>query len=77
MTWPFENDTSAVIQKLASAKLKHNKLQKRVAAFAIMLAAALMSAVLLLTSGIAAVNRDGGNSVTGSYHALISGIGQT
>lgn len=77
MTWPFENDTSAVIQKLASAKLKHNKLQKRVAVFAIMLAAALMSAVLLLTSGIAAVNRDGGNSVTGSYHALISGIGQT
>jgi len=76
MTWPFENDTSAVIHKIASAKLKYSKLQKRISIFAIALAAMLMSAVLLLISGIAAVNRSGGNSVTGSYHALISGVSQ-
>ena len=76
MTWPFENDTSAVIHKIASAKLKYGKLQKRISIFAIALAAMLMSAVLLLISGIAAVNRSGGNSVTGSYHALISGVSQ-
>ena len=76
MTWPFENDTSAVIYKIASAKLKYSKLQKRISIFAIALAAMLMSAVLLLISGIATVNRSGGNSVTGSYHALISGVSQ-
>lgn len=76
MTWPFENDTSGVIHKIAYAKLKYGKLQKRISIFAIALAAMLMSAVLLLISGIAAVNRSGGNSVTGSYHALISGVSQ-
>ena len=76
MTWPFENDTSAVIHKIASAKLKYGKLQKRLSIFAIALAAMLMSAVLLLISSVAAVNRSGGNSVTGSYHALISGVRQ-
>ena len=70
------NDTSAVIHKIASAKLKYGKLQKRLSIFAIALAAMLMSAVLLLISSVAAVNRSGGNSVTGSYHALISGVRQ-
>lgn len=76
MTWPFENDASAVIHKIASAKLKYGKLQKRISIFAIALAAMLMSAGLLLISGIAAVNGSDGNSVTGSYHALISGVSQ-
>lgn len=76
MTWPFENDTSAIIRKIASSKLQHNKLKKRISIFTIALATMLMSVVLLLVSGIATVNRDGGNSITGSYHALISGITQ-
>ena len=76
MTWPFENDTSAIIRKIASFKLKHDKIKKRISIFAIALAAMLMSAVLLLVSGIATVNRNGGNSITGSYHALISGLDQ-
>ena len=74
MTWPFENDMSAVIRKIASSKLKHDKLKKRISIFAIALATMLMSAVLFLVSGIAAVNRNGGNSITGSYHALMSGV---
>lgn len=76
MTWPFENDTSAIIRKIASSKLQHDKLKKRISIFAIALATMLMSVVLLLVSGIATVNRNGGNSITGSYHALISGITQ-
>lgn len=76
MTWPFENDTSAITHKIACAKLKHDKLKKRISIFAIALATMLMSAVLFLASGIAAVNRNGGNNITGSYHALISGISQ-
>ena len=76
MIWPFENNTNAITRKIASSKLKHDKLKKRISIFAITLATMLMSAVLFLVSGIAAVNRNGGNSITGSYHALISGVDQ-
>lgn len=41
---------------------------------AISLAAFLMSTVLLFISGIIVVNQNGGNNITGSYHALISGV---
>ncbi|MCH5263667.1 MAG: ABC transporter permease [Lachnospiraceae bacterium] len=74
MIWPFENDTSAITRKIASSKLKYEKLKKRITIFAIALATMLMSTVLLLISGIATVNKNGGNSITGSYHALISGV---
>lgn len=76
MTLPFENDTSSIIRKIASAQLKHDKLKKYLSIFAIALATLLMSAVLLLISGIVTVNINGGNSITGSYHALVSGITQ-
>ncbi len=76
MIWPFENNTNAITRKIASSKLKHDKLKKRISIFVITLATMLMSAVLFLVSGIAAVNRNGGNSITGSYHALISGVDQ-
>ncbi len=74
MTLPFENDTSYVIDKIVSAQLKHDKLKKWLTAAAIALAAFLMTAVLLLASGIIYVNQTGGNHITGSYHALISGM---
>ena len=74
MTLPFENDTSFVINKIVSAQLKHDKLKKWLTAAAIALAAFLMTAVLLLASGILYVNQTGGNHITGSYHALISGM---
>ena len=35
MTWPFENDTSAITYKIAFAKLKHDKLKKRISISAI------------------------------------------
>lgn len=74
MTLPFENDTSRVINKIVSAQLKHDKLKKVLTIVAIALAAFLMTTVLLLVSGIINVNQNGGNSITGSYHALISGV---
>lgn len=74
MVLPFENDTSNVIRKISYAHLKHDTLKKILSIFAIALASFLMTAVLLLVSGIMTVNMNGGNSVTGSYHALISGI---
>lgn len=76
MTLPFENDTSTIIRKIAYSKLKYDKLKKRISIFAIALATMLMSVVLLLLSGIATVNKNGGNSITGTYHALISGACQ-
>ncbi len=74
MTWPFENDTSAVIKNLASAQLKKERLKKIFTIIAISLATFLMASVLLLVSGIITVNQKGGNNITGAYHALISGI---
>lgn len=74
MTLPFENDTSFVIDKIVSAQLKYDKLKKGLTVAAIALAVFLMTAVLLLASGIIYVNQNGGNYITGSYHALISGI---
>lgn len=74
MTLPFENDTGPVIDKIVSARLKHDKLKKRLTVAAIALSAFLMTTVLLLVSGIIHVNQTGGNYITGPYHALISGI---
>ena len=74
MTWPFENNTSAIIKKLASAQLKKAHLKKIFTMTAISLATFLMASVSLLVSGMITVNQNGGNNITGSYHALISGI---
>lgn len=76
MILPFENDTSRVIRRITSAHLKHDRLKTVITIFAITLAAFLMSSILLLISGIITVNQNGGNSVTGSYHALVSGVTQ-
>lgn len=74
MTLPFENDTTEIIRKIVFAQLKHDKLKKYLSIFAISLATFLMTAVLLLVSRIIEVNTNGGNSITGSYHALVSGL---
>lgn len=74
MTLPFENDTNSIVHKIASAELQHDKLKKGLSISGIALATLLMSAVLLLIAGIVTVNMNGGNSITGSYHALVSAI---
>lgn len=77
MTLPFENDTNRVVKKLAIAHLKRNHLQKNLSRFAILLSAVLMAVVLFVAVGIIAVNQNGSNALTGSYHAMLSGIRQT
>lgn len=74
MKWPFENDTQYSIKKLSYTQLKNNRLKKGLSIFAISLATFLISSVLLLLSGIIVVNQNGGNSITGSYHALIPNV---
>lgn len=74
MKWPFENDTKYSIKKLSYTQLKNNRLKKGLSIFAISLATFLISSVLLLLSGIIVVNQNGGNSITGSYHALIPNV---
>ena len=74
MNLPFENNTSTIIKKIASAQLRKDRLKKNLSIFAIALATFLMTTVLLLSMGIITVNMNSGNSITGSYHALISDI---
>lgn len=45
MTWPFENDTSAVIHKLSNARLRHNHFRNRLIGVIIFMAAAIMAFV--------------------------------
>ena len=74
MKWPFENDTSMITNKIASADLKQNKLQTRLSILAITLATMLLISVLLLMAGTAHVNYNKSNPLTGSYHGLLSGV---
>lgn len=77
MTLPFENDSCAITKKLAIAHLKRKRLQKNLSKFAILLSAVLMTVVLFISAGIIEVNQNDSNSLTGSYHAMLSGIRQT
>ena len=45
MTWPFENDTSTIIKKLAKADLKEHKLKTLITAIIIVIATCLMATV--------------------------------
>lgn len=77
MTLPFENDTSTISNKMASANLKHNRLQTRLSILAITLSTILIVGVLLLMMAIANVNFNRTNPATGSYHAMVSPISST
>ena len=46
MTWPFENDTSAITKKLAQRSFKANKLRNIVAVIAIVLTSMLFTSVI-------------------------------
>ena len=43
MTWPFENDTSTIIKKLAKADLKEHRLKTLITAIIIVIATCLMA----------------------------------
>jgi len=45
MTWPFENDTSAVVRRLSDARLRHSRFRNDLIGIIIFLAAAIMAFV--------------------------------
>ena len=47
MTWPFENDTSAITKKLAKNSLKAGKMRNILIVLTILLSVALMSGLAL------------------------------
>ena len=48
MTWPFENDTSAITKKLAKKSLQSEKRRNLMVVIAVALAAFLMMAMIML-----------------------------
>lgn len=63
-------------RNLAAAQLKQNKLQTPLTIITIMLSALMISTVLLSVSAIVNVNANNLNSLTGSFHAMFSGMTQ-
>ena len=45
MTWPFENDTSAITRRLSNARLRQNRFRNRLIGIIIFMAAAIMAFV--------------------------------
>ena len=71
MTWPFENDTSAIIKKLAKADLKEHKLKTFITAMIIVIATCLMATVFSIL-----VNDALNQSTQAPYHAMFRAVGE-
>lgn len=71
MTWPFENDTSAIEKKLAKRNLKSEKRRNLMVVVAITLAAFLICLTGILSTSLAQMQR---NQVVDTYEALYMGV---
>jgi len=71
MTWPFENDTSAVVTRLAKRNLKSEKRRNLMVVVAVALAAFLICFTAVFAVSIAQLQR---GQVTDSYEAVFTGI---
>ncbi len=71
MTWPFENDTSTIINKLAKRNLKADKTRNLLIMITIAFAACLIMATILYFFGGQRASR---NSAEGMYQANISNL---
>ena len=58
MTWPFENDTSAIVKKLANRDLKADKTRNILIVTSIAFAACLIMAVTWYAVGTQRASRD-------------------
>ena len=56
MTWPFENDTSAITKKLAKNSLKAGKMRNILIVLTILLSVALMSGLALYIASMQTAN---------------------
>ncbi len=71
MTWPFENDTDAIVKKLAKRSLASEKRRNLMVVVAVALAAFLVCLSSVLSVSIAQIQR---NQVADTYEAVFSGI---
>ncbi len=71
MTWPFENDTSAITKKLAKKSLQSEKRRNLMVVIAVALAAFLICFVAVISVSIAQIQR---NQVTDTYEAVFTGV---
>ena len=71
MTWPFENDTSAIVKKLAKRNLAADKTRNILIVMTIAFAACLIMATALYAIGTQRASR---SHAAGMYQANISGL---
>ncbi len=71
MTWPFENDTGAIVKKLAKRSLASEKRRNLMVVIAVSLAAFLVCLSAVLSVSIAQIQR---NQVTDTYEAVFTGV---
>ncbi len=71
MTWPFENDTGAIVKKLAKRSLTSEKRRNLMVVAAVALAAFLVCFAAVISVSIAQVQR---NQVANTYEAVFTGV---
>ncbi len=71
MIWPFENDTSAIVKKLAKRSLASEKRRNLMVVIAVALAAFLVCFAAVISISIAQIQR---NQVADAYEVVFSGI---
>ena len=71
MTWPFENDTSAIEKKLAERNLKSEKRRNLMVVIAVALAAFLICFAAVASVSIAQMQR---SQIADTYEAVFTGI---
>ena len=69
MTWPFENDTGAIVKKLAERSLAGEKRRDLMVVIAVALAAFLISFAAILSVSVAQIQR---NQVADTYEAVFT-----
>lgn len=71
MTWPFENDTGAIVKKLAKRSLASEKRRNLMVVIAVALAAFLICFAAVISVSIAQIQR---NQVADTYEAVFTGV---
>ena len=71
MTWPFENDTSAIVKKMAKRSLASEKRRNLMVVIAVALAAFLICFAAILSVSVTQIQR---SQVADTYEAVFTGV---
>lgn len=74
MTWPFENDTGAIVKKLAKRSLSSEKRRNLMVVVAVALAAFLVCLSAVISVSVAQIQR---NQVADTYEAVFDGMDES